>query len=189
MSRRIIPAAVLLAASLLTVSAEAGPVVINSLVSGKMHDKFTSTFSVNNLVDFVGGDFVLSFDSTLLALVGVERGSLTMGPDFSDPGFGPPVLGDVIVSLIYGGGTSVSGDGSLFSALFEFVADTTSPVSLTLSFDNTDFGYTVGDTQVVVKDTTPTDPTAVPITNTAALAALALAALGFTRRKALTRQA
>ena len=119
-SPRIIPAAVLLAASLLAGSAEAS-VVVNSLISGKAGDQFTSKLNVTNLSYFEAGDFQFTYDSALLTLVGtVKTGSLTS--DFAILASDPPIahagdsLVDVFVTLS-ANVLGVTGDGSLYEAV------------------------------------------------------------------------
>jgi MYXO-CTERM domain-containing protein len=183
-ARRFLHAAVLLTAGLLTASANASTLISSSL-SGKAGDQFTSTLSVTNLSFFEAGDFLLTFDAALLTLKRVDLGSLT--GDFSILATDPPIahLGDSLVDVIVGlsaGLSGVTGDGSLFAAVFELNTDATATVDLLL--DITDLGFSADITQVgVVNDTTPPGPSAVPITNTGALALLGLAALAFTRRQ------
>ena len=172
-------------AALSATPSQAGAISVG--FTGHAGDRLTAAMTVTDLASFEAGDFTFSFDLGLLSLQSVQAGSLTGG--FSVLA-GPAVpqasgsLADVIVSLITGGGP-VSGDGTLFTAIFTLVADTgATPAELGLGFDELAYGYSLGTAAVTL---TSDATNAVPIVNSAALALAGLLALGTATRASRAR--
>ena len=168
---------------------EANPIVSVGSATQFVGDTFTIPVSVSGVSDLQAFQFDLSYDSTIVSILGFTD----VGTDFDTAatagggsltgitGFSLAGLLSGVADSMSGASTGLTGNGVVVNIEFEALMAGVSPLTLSSVFLNfSDAGFDVADGQVTV-----TGGQSVPEPTTLALLALGLLAFGVRRKTAL----